>query len=128
LKAAVKYSPDLVKTERGFSTQKILATELDLIQTVNAGCDAVAPLHPGYGLRTGWAKINSGRFTMSCAPVTASPACAVWLAAAKPRRCASWSPPARRQRLNRCSARRRRRRRKFCAKKGFEAKTLQSLC
>jgi hypothetical protein len=38
----------LVKTERGFSTQKILATELDLIQTVNAGCDAVAPLHPGY--------------------------------------------------------------------------------
>jgi ATP-dependent exoDNAse (exonuclease V) alpha subunit len=25
-----------------------LATELDLIQTVNAGCDAVAPLHPGY--------------------------------------------------------------------------------
>src|SRR5207245_5070603 len=26
----------------------ILATELDLIQTVNAGCDAVAPLHSGY--------------------------------------------------------------------------------
>ena len=48
LKAAVKYSPDLVKTERGFSTRQILATELDLIQTVNAGCDAVAPLHPGY--------------------------------------------------------------------------------
>jgi len=48
LKAAVKHLPDLVKTERGFSTQKILATELDLIQTVNAGCDAVAPLHPGY--------------------------------------------------------------------------------
>jgi conjugative relaxase-like TrwC/TraI family protein len=48
LKAAVKHSPDLVKTERGFSTQQILATELDLIQTVNAGCDAVAPLHPGY--------------------------------------------------------------------------------
>ncbi len=47
LKAAVKYSPDLVKTERGFSTRQILATELDLIQTVNAGCDAVAPLHPG---------------------------------------------------------------------------------
>jgi ATP-dependent exoDNAse (exonuclease V) alpha subunit len=37
-----------VKTERGFSTRQILATELDLIQTVNAGCDAVAPLHPGY--------------------------------------------------------------------------------
>jgi len=48
LKAAVKYSPDLVKTERGFSTRQILATELDLIQTVNAGCDAVAPLHPSY--------------------------------------------------------------------------------
>ena len=48
LKAAVKYSAELVKTERGFSTQQILATELDLIQTVNAGCDAVAPLHPGY--------------------------------------------------------------------------------
>ena len=48
LKAAVKHSPDLVKTERGFSTKQILATELDLIQTVNAGCDSVAPLHPGY--------------------------------------------------------------------------------
>jgi len=48
LKAALKHLPDLVKTERGFSTHKILATELDLIQTVNAGCDAVAPLHPGY--------------------------------------------------------------------------------
>jgi len=48
LKGALKHLPDLVKTERGFSTQKILATELDLIQTVNAGCDAVAPLHPGY--------------------------------------------------------------------------------
>jgi len=48
LKAAVKYSADLVKTERGFSTRQILMTELELIQTVNAGCDAVAPLHPGY--------------------------------------------------------------------------------
>jgi conjugative relaxase-like TrwC/TraI family protein len=48
LKAAVKYSAELVKTERGFSTRQILTTELDLIQTVNAGCDAVAPLHPGY--------------------------------------------------------------------------------
>jgi len=48
LKGAVKHLPDLVKTERGFSTRKILATELDLIQTVNAGCDSVAPLHPGY--------------------------------------------------------------------------------
>jgi conjugative relaxase-like TrwC/TraI family protein len=48
LRASVKSSADLVKTERGFSTRQILATELDLIQTVNAGCDAVAPLHPGY--------------------------------------------------------------------------------
>jgi conjugative relaxase-like TrwC/TraI family protein len=48
LKAAVKQSPNLVRTEYGFSTKEILATELDLIQTVNAGCDSVAPLHPGY--------------------------------------------------------------------------------
>jgi hypothetical protein len=48
LKATVKHLPDLVKTERGFSTKEIVATELDLIQTVNAGCDAVTPLHPGY--------------------------------------------------------------------------------
>jgi conjugative relaxase-like TrwC/TraI family protein len=48
LKTAVKHSAELVRTERGFSTRQILATELDLIQTVNAGCDAVAPLHPGY--------------------------------------------------------------------------------
>jgi len=48
LKATMKCSADLVKTERGFSTRQILATELDLIQIVNAGCDAVAPLHPGY--------------------------------------------------------------------------------
>ncbi len=48
LKVAVKDSAELVKTERGFSTRQILATELDLIQTVNAGCDVVAPLHPGY--------------------------------------------------------------------------------
>ncbi|MGD0251531.1 MAG: MobF family relaxase [Verrucomicrobiota bacterium] len=48
LKAAVKQSPNLVRTEYGFSTREILATELDLIQTVNAGCDSVAPLHPGY--------------------------------------------------------------------------------
>jgi ATP-dependent exoDNAse (exonuclease V) alpha subunit len=44
----VKHLPDLVKTERGFSTKGIVATELSLIQTVNAGCDAVAPLHPAY--------------------------------------------------------------------------------
>jgi conjugative relaxase-like TrwC/TraI family protein len=48
LKATVKYLPDLVKTDRGFSTKEIVATELSLIQTVNAGCDSVAPLHPGY--------------------------------------------------------------------------------
>jgi len=45
LKAAVSQSPILVKTERGFSTKEILATELDLIQTVNTACDAVGPLH-----------------------------------------------------------------------------------
>jgi conjugative relaxase-like TrwC/TraI family protein len=48
LKAAVKHSDDLVETERGFSTKQILATELALIQTVNAGCDSVDPLHPGF--------------------------------------------------------------------------------
>jgi conjugative relaxase-like TrwC/TraI family protein len=48
LKAAVKSLPDLVKTEHGVSTKEILATELALIHAVNAGCDSVAPLHPGY--------------------------------------------------------------------------------
>jgi len=48
LKEAAKYSAQLVKTERGLSTPQILATELDLIQTVNAACDAVAPIHPTY--------------------------------------------------------------------------------
>jgi conjugative relaxase-like TrwC/TraI family protein len=48
LKTAIEHSTDLIKTERGFSTKRILATELDLIQMVNAGCDAVAPLHSGY--------------------------------------------------------------------------------
>jgi len=48
LKEAAKYSDQLVKTERGLSTPQILATELDLIQTVNAACDAVAPIHPAY--------------------------------------------------------------------------------
>ncbi len=48
LKQAAKYSAHLVKTERGVSTPQILATELDLIQTVNAACDAVAPIHPGF--------------------------------------------------------------------------------
>ena len=45
LKQAVKYSANLVKTERGFSTKEIVATELALIQMVNAGCDAVGPLN-----------------------------------------------------------------------------------
>jgi conjugative relaxase-like TrwC/TraI family protein len=48
LKQAVKQSAELVKTELGLSTKEILATELSLIQTVNAGCGAVSPLHPGY--------------------------------------------------------------------------------
>jgi len=48
LKAAAKYSAQLVKTERGLSTPQILATELDLIQEVNASCDSVAPIHPSY--------------------------------------------------------------------------------
>jgi conjugative relaxase-like TrwC/TraI family protein len=48
LKEASKYSAQLVKTERGLSTPQILATELDLIQTVNAACDCVAPIHPSY--------------------------------------------------------------------------------
>lgn len=48
LKAGVRHSESLIKTERGLSTKEILATELALIQTVNAACDAVPPLHPGY--------------------------------------------------------------------------------
>jgi conjugative relaxase-like TrwC/TraI family protein len=48
LKEAAKDSAKLVKTERGLSTPQILATELDLIQAVNAACDAVAPIHPTY--------------------------------------------------------------------------------
>ncbi len=45
LKGAVNQSPILVKTERGFSTKEILATELNLIHTVNAACDVVGPLN-----------------------------------------------------------------------------------
>jgi hypothetical protein len=37
-----------VPTDLGFSTQHILETELSLIQTVNAGHGAVAPLCPEY--------------------------------------------------------------------------------
>lgn len=45
LKAAVKHSPELVQTERGVSTKEILRTENQLIETVNAACDSVGPLH-----------------------------------------------------------------------------------
>jgi conjugative relaxase-like TrwC/TraI family protein len=48
LKQGLRVLPELVPTERGLSTQKILETELSLIQTVNAGRDAVAPLQPDY--------------------------------------------------------------------------------
>jgi conjugative relaxase-like TrwC/TraI family protein len=48
LKEQLVHSPELVRTERGLSTHLILETELSLIQTVNAGCDAVAPLYPTY--------------------------------------------------------------------------------
>lgn len=48
LKQAVEYSEYLVKTERGFSTKEILATERDLIHTVNAACDTVGPLNYGH--------------------------------------------------------------------------------
>ncbi len=48
LKEAAKYSAHLVKTEHGLSTPQILATELDLIQTVNTACDTVVPIHPSY--------------------------------------------------------------------------------
>ncbi len=48
LKRQLHHSAELVRTERGLSTHKILETELSLIQTVNSGCDAVAPLNPTY--------------------------------------------------------------------------------
>jgi conjugative relaxase-like TrwC/TraI family protein len=48
LKRQLRQLPELVTTERGLSTHKILETELSLIQTVNAGRDAVTPLHPNY--------------------------------------------------------------------------------
>jgi conjugative relaxase-like TrwC/TraI family protein len=48
LKQKLAHSPELLRTKRGLSTHQILETELSLIQTVNAGCDAVAPLHPTY--------------------------------------------------------------------------------
>ncbi|HLH54019.1 MAG TPA: MobF family relaxase [Verrucomicrobiae bacterium] len=48
LKRELRQSPEVVITERGLSTYKILETELSLIQTVNMGRDSVAPLHPNY--------------------------------------------------------------------------------
>lgn len=48
VKRAVRQSPELMPTERGLSTRKILETELSLIQAVDRGRDAVAPLHPEY--------------------------------------------------------------------------------
>ncbi len=48
LKRELRGSPALVKTDQGISTHKILETELYLIQTVKAGCDALAPLCPTY--------------------------------------------------------------------------------
>ncbi len=39
---------EVVTTEHGLSTHKILETELSLIHSVNAGRDSVAPLHPNY--------------------------------------------------------------------------------
>lgn len=48
LKERVNQSPQLVRTDQGLSTHKILETELSLIHTANAGRDAAAPLHPTY--------------------------------------------------------------------------------
>ncbi|MCI0747541.1 MAG: relaxase domain-containing protein [Verrucomicrobia subdivision 3 bacterium] len=47
-KRAVRQTSELVPTERGLSTRKILETELSLIQAVDGGRDAVVPLHPDY--------------------------------------------------------------------------------
>jgi conjugative relaxase-like TrwC/TraI family protein len=48
LKRQLGQSQELVRTEQGLSTHKILETELSLIQSVNAGSDAVSPVHPTY--------------------------------------------------------------------------------
>jgi hypothetical protein len=52
----------LVQTERGFSTRQILATELDLIQTVNADATRSPIASRLINLPSGWVKINAGRF------------------------------------------------------------------
>jgi hypothetical protein len=94
LKEAAKYSDQLVKTERGLSTPQILATELDLIQTVNAACDVVAPIHPSYRPADWLGEDQQRAIYHVLRTMTASPACEVWQARARPRRCANWSPPA----------------------------------
>ena len=48
VKPVVTVPFSLVRTQYGLSTRQILATELDLIRTVNSGCDTVAPLHANY--------------------------------------------------------------------------------
>jgi hypothetical protein len=117
LKAAVKYSPDLVKTERGFSTRQILATELDLIQTVNAGCDAVAPLHPGYR-PADWLGEDQRRAIYHVLRTSDRITGLRGLAGSgKTTALRELVAACKEARLNRCSARRRRRQRMFCAKK-----------
>jgi len=48
LKQTTESAPELVKTERGLSTREILNTEQELIETVNAACESVGPLHYDY--------------------------------------------------------------------------------
>src|SRR5207249_1470633 len=48
VKHQLRQSTELVPTGAGFSTRQILETELSLIQTVNAGRNAIEPLHPTY--------------------------------------------------------------------------------
>ena len=109
LKAAVKHSTALVKAERGFSTREILATELDLIQTVNAGCDSVAPLYPGYRPAE-WLGEDQRRAIYHVLRTSDRITGLRGLAGTgKTRHCGSWSPPAMRRRLNRCFVRPRRR-------------------
>ncbi len=92
---------NLVRTERGFTTKEILETELSLIQTVNTGCDAVCESLctsrlPARRLAGRRSRNSCGYTSLFSAPVTGSRACAGWRARARPRHCASWSPPARR--------------------------------
>jgi conjugative relaxase-like TrwC/TraI family protein len=48
LKQGLVKSSDLIRTDRGLSTRKIVETELSLIHAVEAGSKAVGPLHPTY--------------------------------------------------------------------------------